>query len=223
MRSDTSAKLEFERCGRVWFRNAISESDLSSLDDAAKLQTKAGQRIDLAKGPAGVFSPRSSLTSAIRAIDPDAQSVRVIAFNKSKETNWAVPWHQDRVIAVSSKCDVSGFKNWTKKTGIWHCEPPPAILDQMLFVRIHLDDTDHSNGAMQIAVGSHKAGIIPTVQAEMIASQYPIESCEAKRGDILVLKMLTLHSSKPSSSSVDRRVFRIDFASFDLPKPLRWA
>lgn len=60
------------------------------------------------------------------------------------------------------------------------------------------------------------------LMAAEIALQHEIEICEADRGDILILKMLTLHGSKPSTVKTDRRVFRIDFASTDLPTPLNW-
>jgi len=76
---------------------------------------------------------------------------------------------------------------------------------------------------MQISVGSHARGVIPATDADKTADQYPIESCDAARGDILIMSMLTLHCSKPSEIQSDRRVFRIDFASFDLPTPLTWA
>jgi hypothetical protein len=76
---------------------------------------------------------------------------------------------------------------------------------------------------MEIAVGSHVNGIVPAASAEQTARKHPIENCDAKRGDVLVLKMLTLHASKPSQAASNRRVFRIDFASSELPDPLNWA
>lgn len=223
MKIDPNVKAEFEKTGRVWFRNAISEIDLLILDAAAMLQSKAGQRVKSSPSLDAIFSANSSLMLAIGKLDPDAKPVRVVAFNKSQNTNWGVPWHQDRVIAVADKQDVQGFENWTKKSGTWHCEPPQQILDQILFVRVHLDDTDRTNGAMEILLGSHASGIVPSKRAEVIAHQHPIESCAAKRGDVLVLKMLTLHSSKPSEVQTDRRAFRIDFSSANLPAPLSWA
>ena len=55
-----------------------------------------------------------------------------------------------------------------------------------------------------------------------IATRYPLEMCTAKRGDVLVLKMLTLHRSGVAKIAKSRREVRIDFAAFDLPKPLKW-
>jgi hypothetical protein len=215
-------KSDFEKYGRVWLRNALFEDELSYLDKAADTQVKAGQRLHPSEGLNKAFSDNTSLMKGIRLLDPNAKPVRVVAFNKSEEANWGVPWHQDRIIAIDEREDIAGYGNWSKKAGIWHCEPPQDILDQMLFVRVHLDDSDQSNGAMEIAVGSHINGMVAASEAENEALKYPIEVCNAKRGDVLILKMLTLHSSKPAKIRSGRRVVRIDFSSTELPEPLKW-
>lgn len=153
---------EFESSGRVWLRNAVSKEDLKLFDDAITASTKAGQRLEVSKRLKAALSERSSLLRAVRRLCPKAVPVRIIAFNKSESANWGVPWHQDRVIAVSEKAEIAGYTNWTRKSGTWHCEPPLSILDKMLFVRIHLDDNDQSNGAMEMAVGSHSNGFVPS-------------------------------------------------------------
>ncbi len=91
----------------------------------------------------------------------------------------------------------------------------------MLFVRLHLDDTDSGNGAMEIALGSHLQGAISASSAASLAANCQTEICAAKRGDVLVLNMLTLHRSAPSRSESERRAIRIDFAGEALPEPLR--
>ena len=223
MTFNPSLHKEFENSGRIWLRNAISSEDLLHLDAAAKLDAKVGARVGASAGLNTALERLGSLMQAIATLSPTAKPVRVVAFNKTQDTNWGVPWHQDRVIAVAGKQDVEGFTNWTRKSGTWHCEPPRHVLDKMLFVRVHLDDTDRSNGAMDIAVGSHINGLVPSSLAHTTAQNHKIENCAAKRGDVLILKMLTLHASKPSNSGSNRRVFRIDFATSELPAPLAWA
>lgn len=222
MPHDTSLQRELGRAGRVWLRGAVADPDLSDLDTAASLQSKAGQRLESSAALRRALAPDSALLTAIRRIDPAAYPVRVVGFNKTDGTNWGVPWHQDRVIAVADRADCDGYGNWTRKAGVWHCEPPQQVLDAMLFVRVHLDDTGAENGAMQIATGSHRYGIVPAKSAETTALSCPVEVCTAKRGDVLILKMLTLHCSKPSTAPGNRRVLRIDFASSSLSHPLRW-
>lgn len=82
----------------------------------------------------------------------------VVSFDKNEIANWGLPWHQDRVIAVAQKHDVPGFENWSEKRGQWHCEAPVGILNEMLFVRVRLDNQSAENGAMEIAPGSHRYG-----------------------------------------------------------------
>lgn len=148
--------------------------------------------------------------------------VRLVSFEKNEDTNWQVPWHQDRVIAVRDRHDVPGFGNWTQKNGVWHCEPPLSLLQDMLFVRVHLDDSTTTNGAKEIAIGSHR-GAVAAAEASHKAATCQQELTLAAAGDVLVLSMLTLHRSRPSQDATPRRVLRVDFARCDLPKPLQWA
>ncbi len=222
MAAQQTLKKDFETYGRVWLRDAVSQADLALFDTATAVTAKAGQRMNSSPALDIALSENSSTMAAIRQLDPNAVPVRTVSFNKSDKANWGVAWHQDRVISVREKTESDGFRNWTRKSGFWHCEPPAFILDQMLFVRIHLDDSDETNGAMEIAVGSHAGGIIPSAQAETAAARYPTEVCKANRGNILVLKMLTLHASKPAKDQSGRRVLRVDFSSAQLPAPLRW-
>jgi hypothetical protein len=75
---------------------------------------------------------------------------------------------------------------------------------------------------MEIAAGSHVKGLVPLAEAEGVARRYPGEVCLARRGDILVLPMLTLHRSLPARDPRPRRTLRIDMADFALPAPLAW-
>jgi ectoine hydroxylase-related dioxygenase (phytanoyl-CoA dioxygenase family) len=210
---------EFAATGRLWLRNALSEADLASYDAVAALNDGPGARVNLAKS----FDENAPLTQTIAAIFPNFRAVRTVVFNKTEANNWGVPWHQDRLIAVAERHDVEGFLNWSQKAGVWHCAPPLDLLNQMLFVRLHLDATDADSGPMEIALGSHHAGIIPSAEAEAAAAKYSTETCTAERGDVLVLQMLTLHRSRPAQKANSRRTLRVDFAKSALPAPLEWA
>ncbi|SMR72941.1 Phytanoyl-CoA dioxygenase (PhyH) [Aliiroseovarius halocynthiae] len=219
-----SRKSEFKETGHLWLRGALSEEELAPFDAVAEQNARAGQRLSVnGLGLAGVLAGDAHLQALINEVDPKARPVRAVSFNKSEHANWGVPWHQDRVICVDQKHDVPGFTNWTEKAGIVHCEPPAELLQQMLFVRVHLDDTDERNGAMQTAVGTHVLGVVPSEQAEAATAGFPIDTGDARRGDVLIMNMLTLHASKPAVTQSSRRVFRFDYAGFDLPLPLKWA
>lgn len=152
----------------------------------------------------------------------NAKLVRFIHFEKSKSQNWSLPWHQDRVIAVKSRVDYSGYNNWTQKSGVWHCEPPIELLENMIFARVYLSDSNVDSGCMKIAIGSHKQGRVKASKIDSITFNSSIEVCEAKAGDVLFIKALALHSSLSSKSEAPRRVLRIDFSNTSLPSSLEW-
>jgi hypothetical protein len=91
MKINISARRQFAREGRVWVRNAISGTDLMHFDAATNLQSKAGFRVDFTDSLMNALSDNGSLRRAVASIDPQARPVRVVAFNKSKSTNWGVP------------------------------------------------------------------------------------------------------------------------------------
>ena len=154
---------------------------------------------------------------------PDCQPVRLVAFNKSRSSNWAVPWHQDRIIAVSSKHEVQGYSNWGRRSDYWHVEPPIEVLSKMVFARIHFDHTTFENGAMELAVGSHRLGEVAASDAKIEAEKRPLEICDAKPGDVLFVSALTLHRSRAARVTSERRALRVDYSAVELPEPLRWA
>jgi hypothetical protein len=90
-----------------------------------------------------------------------ARPVRVLAFDKTPDANWHLPWHQDRVIAVKERADVPGFGNWTIKNGQHHVEAPAGLLAMMFNLRLHIDDCDAANGALKVVPGSHRHGRSP--------------------------------------------------------------
>ncbi len=211
-----------DRDGRLWLRNLVPAEELRTLKTLSELRDAPGARV-LAGTPLFNAIENGAVTKEIVRLWPDMKPVRVVAFDKTAELNWGVPWHRDRVIAVRERIEAPGFSNWSNKRGQWHCEPPQAILEEMLFVRVHLDASFESNGAMQIAIGSHRAGKTANAAVKDAAPQFTTETTEAAPGDVLVLPMLTLHRSLPAQSAEPRRALRIDYASRPLPPPLAWA
>ena len=220
MISETSV---FEGQGRVWVRNALSGSVLRALDSTCDVQNSPGERLEWNSRLGEVIGRTSRLTQLARRFLPQAVPVRIVVFNKSSGLNWSVPWHQDRVIAVRERHETDGYTAWTRKAGQWHVEPPLALLESMLFARVHLDDTDLSNGCLELALGSHRLGRVSADDAARVAERQVVEPCCAVRGDVLFVKALTLHRSGSSRVQSGRRTLRIDYAAASLPEPLRWA
>ncbi|MEQ1866643.1 MAG: phytanoyl-CoA dioxygenase family protein [Micropepsaceae bacterium] len=154
----------------------------------------------------------------------DATPVRALFFDKIPGANWPVLWHQDLTIAVSERRDLPGWGPWSMKAGIQHVQPPVAILETMLAVRLHLDDCGPDNGPLRVIRGSHRLGRLRRDQIAKCREKVEEAVCQAQSGAALILRPLLLHASSPARTPSHRRVIHIEFAPDDvLPPPLVWA
>lgn len=148
--------------------------------------------------------------------------VRAILFDKNPANNWALGWHQDRTICLERRIDTPGYGPWTCKQGLQHVQPPFAIIERMITLRIHLDPVDEGNAPLLVALGSHRLGQIQQGDVENVVSQCERFSCLAKRGDVWAYSTPILHASERNRSGLRRRVLQIDYSGEKLPNGLRW-
>jgi ectoine hydroxylase-related dioxygenase (phytanoyl-CoA dioxygenase family) len=208
---------------------AIGPSGLSSteLDNLQTLFAEAGhgQRNLLALPAIRALAASPNLRNPVTQIlGPQAQPVRGLFFDKTADANWKVTWHQDLTIAIADRPPAfsdQAYGPWSIKAGIAHVQPPIAILEQLLTVRLHLDAADATNGALHVLPGSHRSGRLSGEAIQAWRSQEAV-CCVADRGDLLVMRPLLLHSSSAASQPSHRRVIHIEYAAIDLPPPLAW-
>jgi ectoine hydroxylase-related dioxygenase (phytanoyl-CoA dioxygenase family) len=148
--------------------------------------------------------------------------IRGILFDKIPDANWKVPFHQDVTIAVREKIETEGFGPWSVKAGVLHTQPPVAVLESMLSVRLHLDDCHERNGALRLVPGSHLLGRIAESDIESIRQHWGERVGGVSMGGALLMRPLLLHASSQSQIPEHRRVIHIDFAAGALPGALRW-
>lgn len=155
-------------------------------------------------------------------LGPACFAVRAILFDKTAESNWKVAWHQDLAIAVRERRELAGWGPWSVKAGVPHVQPPTAVLENMLTVRIHLDACDEENGPLRVLPGSHRDGkLSPSAIEEWKQRTRPVEiRCAA--GALLLMHPLTLHASSASTRPAHRRVIHLEYAAGPLPEGLDW-
>lgn len=149
--------------------------------------------------------------------------VRVLFFDKTPERNWAVAWHQDKTVTLNKKIDMEGWGPWSVKEGVCHVQPPCAVLDRMLTVRLHVDPTDETNGCLRVIPGSHRSGILKQEEIDRWVKSHRVVSCAVSAGDAVVLKPHVLHSSRRTLSRAHRRVVHLDYSDYELPEGVCWA
>ncbi|MEM6584601.1 MAG: phytanoyl-CoA dioxygenase family protein [Pseudomonadota bacterium] len=158
-----------------------------------------------------------------RTIGTGWAPVRAIAFNKTAGSNWSLGWHQDRTIAVAHQEEASGFDVWSNKDGMVHVEPPFALLERMVTLRLHLDPVDGDNAPLLVAKGSHRLGKVAESEIDDVIKACEILSCDSEAGDGWLYATPILHASARSTSLRERRVIHLDLSQDILPSPLEWA
>ncbi len=153
----------------------------------------AARNLDAAWPDAPELLPASVRCVISQAIGPWlVRSVKL--FDKPPGSSWALPWHRDVVMRMStgklSRIDDDDLR-------------------KMLIARVHLDEAHRDNGAVEVARSSHlHAGTQPRPdQADIV---------DANPGDILLMTPLLLHRSARGTGQGPRRVIHFDVARSDL-------
>ena len=149
-----------------------------------------------------------SLAARLRAspklaglVPPGHVAAQCIYFSKSASYNWLVPIHQDLSIPVAERVDAAVLRGWSEKEGELFVQPPVAVLESLVAVRIHLDACTAADGPLQVVPRSHVCGAIaPGAAAEVRAARGAV-TCTVDLGDALVLRPLLLHASSKATGS----------------------
>jgi hypothetical protein len=191
-------------------------------------------RVALAAGSACVrrLGERSPVLAALArspgllgSMPSGMRLVRSILFDKTPDENWPVAWHQDTTIAVAERREVPGYGPWSTKDGVVHVQPLAGVLERMITLRVHLDDTPTDNGALWVIPGSHLHGRLPAPALQALRDQPGAAwVCACAAGDVLILRPLTLHASSRAAVPARRRVLHYEYAPVDaLDARLTWA
>lgn len=229
---DSLASL-IERDGFAVTQTTLDDAALVTLTNAfdealvtayASDRTRAGARLSLTTDHTLATFIKDDLVSAAitNTVGSRAFIVRALLFDKSGAANWMVPWHRDVTICVKAQHNVEGFGPWSVKAGKPHVRPPVQVLRNMLTVRLHLDATDATNGALRVIPCTHHVADSWSDIKDRLPEQGEDVLCAARRGDVLFFKPLILHASDRAIQPTRRRIIHLELASAPLASPLRW-
>lgn len=194
------------------FRNDANGATLRTADGAIY---GARNLLQLCPDVATIWAQQPLPQISADALGPRFGLVRVLYFDKPPEQSWALPWHKDFAIAVKdNRLPSEHFKHPTTKISVPHVEAPEWLLEQMLTLRLHLDDMTDENGPLKVISGSHRGD----------ESGSPV-TILGSRGDVLLMRPLLSHCSNRSKEGTTqhRRILHYEFSGVkELPDGYAW-
>ena len=214
----------FDNDGFAVMPELLSDAELAHIDTALAGRSQVGAR-DLLAEP-WCFELALRLQADARLGDALPRThvpAQCTSFEKSVERNWLVPVHQDVAIPVAKRVDHPGLTGWSTKGGAWFVQPPVEVLEQLVAVRLHVDDCGVDDGLLHVVPGSHRHGRLADASAIALRDAHGTIACPVPRGGAMALRPLLLHASSKATGTSRRRVLHFLFGPRVLPCGLAWA
>ena len=178
------------------------------------LRTKAGARHVLSVPSVRELAQDARLRQlAVGYVGAGATPFRATLFDKSPDANWLVVWHQDTALPLRRQFDDPEWGPWSTKAGVLYSPAPAWALEQIIALRVSLDDSTQANGPLRVLPDTHLDGVLSDEQIEALARATTPVDCVTSAGGIVAMRPLTIHASSKSSSDQPRRVLHIEYAS----------
>jgi ectoine hydroxylase-related dioxygenase (phytanoyl-CoA dioxygenase family) len=216
---------QLDQDGFAVLPDLLEAPELQDIDSrlAGVLQDAAGTRRLLDAPWCVALAQRLARDARVReALPHESVPVQCTLFVKSLARNWLVSLHQDLCIPVAERITSPECSGWSEKEGQIFVQPPVAVLEQMLAIRLHLDAYDENSGALRTVPGSHDMGRLAATTARQLRERRGEVSVAVPRGGAMLMKPLLLHASSKTSVEKPRRVLHFVFGPASLPCGLRW-
>ena len=175
------------------------------------LRSRAGRRHLLAyESVRSAANDPRMLAIAHDFIGAAAIPFKATLFDKSPDSNWLVVWHQDIALPVRSRVDADGWGPWSTKGGQLYAHAP--ALEQVIALRLHLDDSTAENGPLRVLPGTHTLGRLSEERIRQLARDITPVECIVNAGGVVAMRPLVVHASSKSRSPLPRRVLHIEYA-----------
>lgn len=155
-------------------------------------------------------------------LPPRGVAVQCTYLDKGPDRNWLVAPHQDLAIPVLEQVAHPALGAWSEKEGQHFVQAPEALLEQLLAVRLHLDDCGSGNGPLRVVPGSHRHGRLSAPMTQALRAATPEVPCLLAAGDVLVMRPLLLHASSRALAPGHRRVLHFLFGPESPGYGLEW-
>lgn len=198
---------------QAFLSNKDCDAVIRALSDGTIARSRAGAR-HLMRNPVVAELATDAKLVAIARVFLGANGVpfRATLFEKTSQTNWLIPWHQDTALPLTRRFDGPGWGSWSEKAGAIYAHAPAWALSRNVALRIHLDASTADNGPLRVIPGSHLAGVLSDDEVADYVSKHEHSECSVSGGCIIAMRPLLIHSSSKTRSDNPRRVLHIEYA-----------
>ena len=198
--------------------SAEIDSLIEELGSHALRRSRAGLRHALTHPAVTELAHDARLLEVAREIiGAAAIPFRATLFDKSPKSTWLVVWHQDTALPLRERREVPGWGPWSVKAGVTYAHAPATVLSKIVALRVHLDDSDASNGPLRVLPGTHSQGVLTDDQIMHLAGTLRPCECLVPKCGVLAMRPLIVHASSKSRAETPRRVLHIEYAASMVP------
>lgn len=193
----------------------FASSDLDAVSAELSKQglkrSRAGARHVLSFTSVAALARTPELTTIARGVlGDDALPFRATFFDKSPNSKWLVAC-QDTALPLTSRKEIPGWGPWSTKDSVAYAHV--EALEQILALRVHLDDSTIENGPLRVIPDSQKIGVLTDQEIqERVGSSLGVERVIGI-GGVVAMRPLIIHafSKIRVRSSSPRPAHRIRF------------
>jgi ectoine hydroxylase-related dioxygenase (phytanoyl-CoA dioxygenase family) len=99
------------------------------------------------------------------------------------------------------------------KEAVNYAHAPREALEQVVALRLHLDDSNENNGPLRVLPGTHRGGVLTDDEVHRLAEGITAVECLAAQGGVVIMRPLVIHASSKATSKQPRRVLHIEYAA----------
>lgn len=148
---------------------------------------------------------------------------KATVFAKTGKASWLVAWHQDTALPLESLPEMGGWGPISIKNGVTFAHAPTSVLCQILSLRIHLDDSNKTNGPLRVIPNSHH-GRLGAAEIDELTNCINQVICTVGRGGVIAMSPMLVHASSKCLNEKPRRVLHIEYApSLDIANGIKLA
>ena len=211
----------FEHNGYSVINDLITPQQLTDIEQQLEQinLTTAGSRELLTQPWCQILANNLKNNTQLTSLLPiNPMAIQCTLFKKSADKNWLVPLHQDLSIAVRHQFSDTQFTGWSHKQNMLFVQPPAQYMQQLVAVRLHIDDCQHEHGPLKVVAGTHQYGRINESTLPQLRDQKGEQECTLSKGGAVIMRPLIVHSSSKAIQTNGRRVLHFLYAPGDLAK-----